>query len=259
MIQKELTTKRFWEERHKRESLKVIYPRPNLYYLDFELDLIFSKFLHDSRGKTILEMGCGNSVWLPYFKKKFGHEISGVDDSPSGLSKSIEILKRNRVEGRLVQKDFFELGESYRSAFDVVFSLGVIEHFKDPFSVLTLFKDCLRTGGFLITWVPNTSGWVLMLNRFLSLSREKIHHEIDLKTLVGYHRSAGLEVLAGHYTQFADLTLLNLLRLPPFWQKWLSRLFRGFSLPMIWLGKYSRIHLRNGKLCSGIIVVGKKT
>ena len=37
-----------------------------------------------TRGKKLLEIGCGGSVLLPYFSKTFGFDVCGVDYSPAG-------------------------------------------------------------------------------------------------------------------------------------------------------------------------------
>src|SRR5271169_2084091 len=36
---------------------------------------------HSTQGKKLIEIGCAQSVFLPYFAKHFGFEVSGLDRS----------------------------------------------------------------------------------------------------------------------------------------------------------------------------------
>ena len=56
----------------------------------------------DVQGKTLLEVGCGNSVWLPYFANQFGLKVSGLDYSEYGCEQSRQILKREKVAGEII-------------------------------------------------------------------------------------------------------------------------------------------------------------
>jgi 2-polyprenyl-3-methyl-5-hydroxy-6-metoxy-1,4-benzoquinol methylase len=253
-----LTPKSYWDERHHRIDLKKIYPDPRFYFLDFELDRVFQKHLSGMAGKKLLEMGCGSSVWLPYFKKEYGLDISGIDYSEEGIETCSEILRRNGIKGQLFKENIFELADGSRHQYDVVFSLGFIEHFKNPIHVLKTFSEYLSSSGLLITWIPNTSGLVTQLSALMNKDTKKIYCSLNLKELDSAHRSAGFSVIEGHYTQFLDFSLVNLLKLPKFWQRCFSRGFQLLTLPFLFLGNYLNVHIRFGFLSSGIVVVARK-
>jgi len=60
--------------------------------------------------KTFIEIGCGSSGWLPYFAKKYGLLVSGLDYSEVGCRLAEENLKMQNIQyGEIICKDIFEL------------------------------------------------------------------------------------------------------------------------------------------------------
>jgi SAM-dependent methyltransferase len=97
--------------------------------------------------KRVLEVGCSNGRWLRWFCREYNCEGYGVDSNAAGFKK----------------KDMnFILGDAFKlpyedNIFDVVFSLGLIEHFKkhERFLLLKEQTRVLKNNGFLICQVPN--------------------------------------------------------------------------------------------------------
>jgi 2-polyprenyl-3-methyl-5-hydroxy-6-metoxy-1,4-benzoquinol methylase len=254
-----LTPKTYWDERHLQIGQKKIYPDPRLHFLDFELHRVFQKHLSGMDGKKIVEMGCGSSIWLPYFYKEYGLHITGIDYSDEGIETCSQILRRNGIKGKLFKENIFTLTDSPRQLYDVVFSLGFIEHFRDPIPVLKTFSEYLSSSGLIISWIPNTSGFVTRLSALMNKDIKKMYCTLDLEELSSAHRFAGFSVIEGYYTQFLDLTQVYLLKLPKFWQTFFSRAFRLLVLPFLFLGNYLDLYIRFGFLSSGIVVVAKKS
>lgn len=230
---KALTTREFWEERHARFRPEKYYPAPHKDYLDFVLAALLHPLLGTRPRQKILEVGCGGSVWLPYFRKVYGLEITGVDYSRTGIALSREILGRNEVDGRLIQADIFEPDIALAGSFDIAFSLGFIEHFDDPSDVLRIITGFLRPGGLLLTWVPNTAGWILQAGRALDKKRRNIYSPLDLKRLIGMHHALNMRIMVSAYTQFLDLSFLSFPFLPAAIQKGLSLIFQGVNIVLI--------------------------
>src|SRR6187551_433950 len=61
----------------------------------------------ETRGKKILELGCGNSVFLSYFNQEFGFEVYGIDYTEIGCEQTRAILDRDRVKGTIILGDIF--------------------------------------------------------------------------------------------------------------------------------------------------------
>jgi 2-polyprenyl-3-methyl-5-hydroxy-6-metoxy-1,4-benzoquinol methylase len=254
----EKVTQETWDKRHQILKLKANYPRPHLYYLDYELDRIFQKYLKDLVRKNILEIGCGASVWLPYFVWQFGMKVAGIDYSPVGIELCRQNLKAHGVEEQLVQADVFKMGTEWYSQFHVVFSLGLIEHFEDPRVAVEVFQKFLLPGGLMISWIPNQESVILKLSHFLKKDLKDFYGVLPPDHFIKIHEEFGLEVLESRYIQFNDFMLVNLERFPGFVQKTMARLFRGIGWGMIFLSKKTGFHPRTKSWSAGFVVVARK-
>lgn len=254
----ELVSREFWDERNRRSLLDPIAPRPRKYYMDFELDRVFRRWLGSRRGRRLLEAGCGSSIWLPYFAVRFGMEVAGIDYSDVGLALSREILRLNGARGSLRKADIRDGPGRDRGAYDFVFSLGLIEHFVRPENVLALLKEYVRPGGLLLTWLPNTGGWIPRLNQVLDRHYRGFYARLDLASVCAHHRALDLDILQGSYIQFLDFNFLALTPFPGWLKKCLSLVFRGFGLVLMALEKALPRPIQSRHLCTGIIVVAKR-
>lgn len=252
---KERVSREFWDERHRRVRLKTFAPQPGKYYLDYELDRVFRRWLGSRRGQRLLEVGCGSSLWLPYFSRQFGMEVAGIDYSDVGLAMSERVLQLNGVRGSLRKADFRDGPGPDRGLFDVVFSLGLIEHFEDPARALAMLREFVRPGGLLLTWLPNTAGFIPRINAHLNRLSRGFYARLDLAAIRAYHRSPGLHILQSSYLQFLDLNFLTLDFLPGRLQRPLALIFRGFGLFLIALEKAVSHPVQSPLFCSGMIVV----
>jgi 2-polyprenyl-3-methyl-5-hydroxy-6-metoxy-1,4-benzoquinol methylase len=165
------------------------------------LNKIFSRLLKDVpvKGKKLVEIGCGNSSWLPYFSKQFGFDVYGIDYSEEGCEQAEKILQRENVDGTIYCTDAFNPAEDLHSEFDVVLSFGVIEHFTDTVSTLEAFSKYLKPGGLLITTIPNMSGLNGWLHKIMNRALYDIHVPLDRKQLSGAVRAAGLNEITTDY------------------------------------------------------------
>jgi SAM-dependent methyltransferase len=253
-----LTPKSYWDEVHDRKEDQRLIPRPGVYLLDCELDRVFCRHLAPFAGQTIIEAGCGSSIWLPYFVKKHGMRVTGIDYSAQGIENARRILALHGVQGELIQADFFSrsASESIRGA--VLFSLGLVEHFSDTRLVLTALARYLEPNGVMISWLPNTGGRIVRWSCRLNPGLGDGYKTLNLDDLSELHRQCGFQVVEAFYTQFADLTLINLSRYGRRRQKWTSRLFRLISIPLVWVGRWTGFFLRSRVWCSGMVVVARK-
>ena len=212
-----------WKERPLPPELDIHsrsvnrYPEKALHKMFVEI------FQGDMKGKTLLEIGCGSSVFLSYFKKTFGFNISGIDYSETGCEASKAILKREGLEGEIVFGDAFNPPEHLLNRFDVVCSFGVVEHFDDTADTLMRFAKFVKPGGILLTFVPNFVGATGYLHKILNRPVYDIHVPISREFLGESLKKAGLEVFFNKY--FLALSFLITLqgkngeRIPYFFMK----------------------------------------
>jgi len=118
------------------------------------LELI-SKYITKSGAREVLEIGCGTAIDSFCLAKKHGADISfyGADLSKEAVEVAEKIGKifKSKIE---LGVDDVEQMRFEDSKFDIVFSQGVMEHFRDP---LPAFKEQIRVlkrGGYLIVDVP---------------------------------------------------------------------------------------------------------
>jgi 2-polyprenyl-3-methyl-5-hydroxy-6-metoxy-1,4-benzoquinol methylase len=107
---------------------------------------------------NILELG-GAGSYHGLALAQWGHStVTLLDYSAVGLAKTKEVYEKNNCSVTTIQADFFNWkpkGEKY----DVVVHWGVLEHFQDPSTVLSLCADLIKPGGKIIFTMPNMEAW----------------------------------------------------------------------------------------------------
>lgn len=147
------------------------------------------------RNHKLIEIGCGNSVYLSYFHKHFGFEVSGIDYSEYGCEQTKKILARDGVPGSVYLGDLFNPPANLIEQFDVVCSFGVVEHFNDTKDVLQHIGKFLKPGGILITTIPNLTGITGSLQKWMNKPVYDIHKVMTLDEISGYIKDAGFEIV----------------------------------------------------------------
>jgi SAM-dependent methyltransferase len=153
---------------------------------------------------AVVEVGCGGSVWLPYFRKVLGWRAAGVDYSPRGCALARRVLDRADVDVPVHCCDLFAPLPGLVEAFDAVVSFGVAEHFVPTSRVIGALARFIRPGGIVITIVPNMAGWLGALQKRLNQSIYELHVPLTPASLEHAHADAGLEVLDAVYISTAD-------------------------------------------------------
>ncbi len=156
---------------------------------------VIDRFVASDSPLSVLEIGGAPGRFLAHIWRRFGHRVCLLDSSPVG----IEVARRNfnllGVPGEVIGGDFLV---SYGAApqFDVVLSLGLIEHFGDAQSAVAAHLRYLSPGGTLIVGCPNYQGVNLALARRFSPSSLR-GHNVDATRIdvwQRFERELGLEV-----------------------------------------------------------------
>jgi 2-polyprenyl-6-hydroxyphenyl methylase/3-demethylubiquinone-9 3-methyltransferase len=170
---------------------------------------IFDLFrLHGNLGRwsEVLEIGCGRSKWLPCLAQHFGCRVTGLDIEPYAAELARANLAGAAVGGKILCRDAFDAGsnEDLVNRFDLIYSMGVMEHFDDAAERLAILSRYLKPGARILTSVPNLQGFNWLLQRYASLERLQMHVVYSAKSLADIHRRAGFETLAAGYAGFYD-------------------------------------------------------
>jgi SAM-dependent methyltransferase len=107
---------------------------------------------HNGSAK-VLEIGCGTAIDSYYIAEEAKVDVWAIDIS----DKAVEIAKKigNYFNSKIsiMVSDITNISFK-EGSFDLVFSQGVVEHFKDPLKVIIEQSRLLRKGGYLIVDVP---------------------------------------------------------------------------------------------------------
>ena len=191
MIDEALSEKEHWEETWKNISLPRVIDINDRGLL--ELHEIFNRCLNNSEKKLdLLEVGCAASAWLPYFHKYHHCTVYGVDYSPVGVQLARKNLSLQGVDGEIILGDILLEERIFNRQFDVIVSFGFIEHFLSPDKVIKKMATYLRSGGLLVTTVPNLKGIFGWFLRRFQPDLFNIHYPMDLEELTRHHERAGL-------------------------------------------------------------------
>jgi len=136
----------YWENVDFAEHRQLTFYQTSYHYL----------LKHHPPPARLLEAGCGIGRWLIPLANH-GYDVIGIEIE----AEAIKTIRKNHYSAdlALVQADIFNMSFPDRT-FDVVLSLGVLEHFEDPvlqkkaiFEHIRVLKD---TGIFFLT-VPHFS------------------------------------------------------------------------------------------------------
>ena len=163
----------FWDEYWTK------YKLPCLVNINFSFDrtlsYTFKKILKKDSSKTIFEIGCAPGKWLLFFKEEFSYEVFGLEYSAVGVEKTLKNFDLSNMKpGHVYEGDFFNIQPDRQ--FDIVISLGFIEHFDDVESVVEKHLQWLKQGGYLILGVPNFRGINYFIQKILNEDIIKKHN-----------------------------------------------------------------------------------
>ena len=128
------------------------------------------------KNKTVLDVGCGTGELADIAARLGAKKVLGVDYSTNAIAIAKKSHKHKNV--------FFECrnASDIRGRYDVITSLGTLEHFDNPFNMLKSFKDMLNPGGSIVVVSPNWSnprGYMLMTLKLLfdaKITLADLHH-----------------------------------------------------------------------------------
>ena len=209
------TTESYWSRIWAGEKL----PRPLQFRktatLDFAnrcFDLYFKQCFKGMKttGRSLVEIGCASSVWLPYFAKQFRFDVSGLDYSEIGCARTRKILESTGVDGKIICSDLFDFPLDWAEKFDVAISIGLVEHFDNTATCIKAIAELIKPGGHIITIIPNMGGMIGGLQRILNTEIYELHVQLDPARLRSAHLRAGLTVLNCNYFMFTKFSVGNI-------------------------------------------------
>ncbi len=102
----------------------------------------------------VLEAGCGLGHWVFWISEQ-GYKTIGIDISKKAIILAKKYAKKNKIDTcSFLNADVRSIPfrDNY---FDYIFSFGVVEHFKNPTTLISEFHRVLKPGGKVFISVPN--------------------------------------------------------------------------------------------------------
>jgi SAM-dependent methyltransferase len=193
-----LTTTRFWDDYWSETPLPAEVTKGSSPYLD-EILSVLDRFLPPDGGSTALEIGGAPGQWLAYVHRRFRYDVHALDSSPVGVEQTRSNLRLLGIEGIVHEGDMFSA--SIPVDFDVVYSLGLVEHFENLSAAVTAHLRFLRPGGLLVIGCPNLRGLNRVILRRLSPALLELHNldSMDLRRWEAFEREHRLEAVFKAY------------------------------------------------------------
>jgi len=116
-------------------------------YFDYATRKMFDQYLPEVKEKIVLDVGSGLGMSMDYFVKR-GSRVKGIDITPQ----SVRAARESGLD--VIESDARNIPFE-NSRFDIVYSIGVIEHFKETQIALEEQVRVCKSGGIVIAVVPN--------------------------------------------------------------------------------------------------------
>lgn len=140
---------------------------------------LLDQFGFSGAGRTALEIGCFPGGFIRYFGER-GYRVSGIDTYP-GVTKLHETLCELGITvGAFENISLDAYIGTKQDRFDLVFSMGFIEHFKHFPEILYQHVRLATLGGVVLVGAPN----------FATPLQRAMHQSCDQKNLDGHHLAA---------------------------------------------------------------------
>lgn len=208
--EKTLTKPVFWDDYWQKNLTNRTRVKRSL--LIAEIHKIFDKYLPADPSFSILEIGGAPGEYLVYMSRKFGYSVHSMDYSEVGNEKTRETFKTSNIPVSIYERDLFSSAEDL-PRFDIVYSLGFIEHFDNPVSAVAKHAELLKPGGILMIGVPNLTGIYQFFLKHLSPTFNLTHNLqiMDLKNWDPFESDLKLtSVFKGYVGGFEPMVMKKL-------------------------------------------------
>lgn len=184
--------KKYYEKQYYQDT------KPNL--LDYEKEIrenqwsnlwcqdkldILNEYLNEhSKTKRLLDVGCGNGVFLKFMSEN-GWETTGIEPSCTA-SERANSLTTNVINTTL--EDFVEA--KWNGYFDFINLKCVLEHVPNPIEIINVCKGLLKEGGMICIEVPNDFNTLQLETHRLKLC--KSHYWLAVPDHINYFEFSSL-------------------------------------------------------------------
>lgn len=141
-----LTDEKFWDHLWNVHIRSATTLRPFLF-----TELL--EGLEYSTDKSMIELGCVPGDNLVQLHKILGYKVNGIDYSNVTKDVTGRMEAHGIKDAKIINADIFSF--KFEKQYDLVFSVGLVEHFKDPLPILQKHVEILKPEGRLLIAFPN--------------------------------------------------------------------------------------------------------
>lgn len=189
-----LTTCATWDQRWDKIQIPSEFQIGGHSLIMTEILRTVDRWLPKQPGLSAMEIGGAVGQYLAFMHRHFGYDIHCMDYSPVGCGKTEENFRRLGIPGQVRQSDLFSESPA-KPEFDIVYSMGFVEHFTDLDDVIGRHLAYLKPGGTLMIGVPHFAGLNLAFLRRLAPRRVSQHYleTMDIRRWDSFERRFCLE------------------------------------------------------------------
>lgn len=160
-----LSEKQHWDDVHINNGviLKNLLRFPIIkniliWFHNWEFYKICSKYIEPNH-KNVFEIGCAPGNYLIKFHELFGLHPSGIEYSEPWVKVLEENFSTNNIEANIISWNFFDANflNSNEWVYDIVYSIGFIEHFDDPSVSIDNHFKITKKWWLVVIVIPNLS------------------------------------------------------------------------------------------------------
>ena len=151
-------------------------------------------------GSRVMEIGFAPGRTLLWTATALGASVSGVDFSPAGVAAARLIFDEHKIPCDMRCEDV-DTHTFSKGTFDIVFSLGFVEHFQDVSSLIVRHAELARVGGTVIIVIPRYDGLYRRLQAALDPSNLALHN-LSIMSEDALLRAASAVGVAAHAYRF---------------------------------------------------------
>ncbi len=205
-MENNLTDKKFWDDGYKNQLSffpeNIEYPITKKIYEVFDNNFFINK--------SVFEIGCFPGRFLYHFGK-LGFILNGIDQTLY-LDSMVSWFKQNNFKlGEFIKDDLFNL--KLENKYELVFSSGFIEHFKNFDEVINIHTKLVSKDGYIFITTLNFAGFIQKyLHIFLDSKENFYAHNLksmDYKKWKNILEKDNFEIIDGGYMGGFDFWIAN--------------------------------------------------
>ncbi len=144
------------------------------------------------KGMTILEVGTGTGQYCIELALRGAH-CTGIDIDPGSIKLANRLSKEYGIDNCVFENiDLFDLHDKQ---YDIVFSMGTLEHFQDK-EIVRMLKKMNELGDYVITGVPfsGSSAYTMSKNLSQKMGTWEYGEEKDFETMTPLFQKARMNI-----------------------------------------------------------------